>query len=165
VNPSIIIGPGNWNSGSSQMIKLAGNGLKFYIGGETGYIGVTDVVNAMLTLMESANFEKAKNQRYLLSAENLSYRDFFGQAADAFGLPHPKIKATGTMLGIAWRGAKIWGFISGKKPMITREIVSISKSVKQFDGSKITRMFDFKYQPVSESIQKTAQIFRQEHHF
>lgn len=160
VNPSIIIGPGNWNSGSSQMIKLAGNGMKFYIGGITGYIGVTDVVNAMLLLMSPENFEKAKNQRYLLSAENLSYKEFFSQTADAFGLPHPKIKATSSMLGIAWRGAKFWGLISGKKPMITREIVSISKSVKEFDGSKITRMFDFQYNPISESIQKTAAIFK-----
>lgn len=162
VNPSIIIGPGNWNTGSSQMIKLAGNGLKFYIGGTTGYVDVNDVVKAMLLLMKPENFEKAKNQRFLLSAENLSYRDFFRQAAEAFQMKVPKIKATPLMLNIAWRGAKLLGLFTSRKPMLTREIVDIAKSVKSYDGSKISRTFDFKYQPVAASIKQTVEFYRKD---
>ena len=45
-NPSIILGPGDWNKGSSQIFQKIYNGLKFYTTGSTGYVDVVDVANA-----------------------------------------------------------------------------------------------------------------------
>ena len=44
-NPSIILGPGDWNKGSSQIFQKIYNGLKFYTTGSTGYVDVVDVAN------------------------------------------------------------------------------------------------------------------------
>ena len=60
------------------------------------------------------------------------------------------------MTGIAWRAAKLAGWITGQPPVITREIASGRNEINNFDGSKITRTIEFQYESVSEAIKKTA---------
>lgn len=156
VNPSVIIGPGNWENSSARYFKTIWDGMKYYTKGVTGYVSVQDVVRAMVTLMEPENFKDCKNERYLLSAENLSFQNVFNQIADALGKPRPTVYATDFMTGIAWRAAKLAGWITGQPPVITREIASGRNEINNFDGSKITRTIEFQYEPVSEAIKKTA---------
>ena len=163
VNPSIILGPANWDTGSAKMFKTVWDGMKFFTRGITGFIDVKDVVRAMILLMDDANFSTAKNNRFLLSAENISYGNVFFQIADALGKPRPKYFASDALLGLVWRSAKIAGMITGKSPLITRETAANASRVRNFDGSKITRIFGFQYLPVADSIQHTAGIFKLEH--
>lgn len=162
VNPSIILGPANWETGSAKIFKTVWDGMKYYTRGITGYVDVKDVAKAMVLLMDELNFEMCKNQRYLLNAENLSYQDVFYQIADAIGKPRPKIHATRFMLELGWRAAKMASLITGKPQLITREIVNSSKSMNNFDGSKITRQLNFNYLPISESIKQTAIFLKQD---
>jgi dihydroflavonol-4-reductase len=159
VNPSIIIGPGNWNNGSTGFFPAIYKGLRFYTKGTTGFVDVRDVADAILLLTEKENFEKAKRQKFLISAENLSYHDLFSQIAKSMGKPRPSIYASGAVLEIAWRVASLWSTISGQPARITHETVAKSNLKQKFDGSKITRMFDFKYRPVQEAIIHTAICF------
>jgi nucleoside-diphosphate-sugar epimerase len=162
VNPSIIFGPANWETGSARMFKTIWNGMKFYTKGITGFVDVRDVVRAMILLMNEENFEAAKNQRYLLNSENLSYQNVFCQIADALEKSRPKIFASDFLLKMVWRVAKIAGIISRKSPSITRDVVANSNTVNNFDGSKIIKQFNFKYLPVSESIKHTAGFLKSE---
>jgi len=159
VNPSIVLGPGNWNSGSAQIFKTVWDGMKFYTRGITGYVDVNDVVDAIVQLMDDNNFQKHKNQRFLLSAENLSYHEVFSLIADALGKPLPKYYASPFLLAIVWRVAALYSGLSGNPTAITRETASSSATVRKFDGSKITRELDFEYTPVAESIQQTSKLF------
>lgn len=159
VNPSIILGPGNWDSSSPRMFKTVFNGLKFYTRGVTGYVDVQDVVQAMVLLMNERNFDTCKNQRYLLNAENLSYEEVFIKIADALSKPRPSVFASKIMTGFAWRLAGIGAWLSGKTPAITRDVALSSMQVNRFDGSKITRSVPFKYSPISDTITRTANAF------
>ena len=47
VNPSIILGAGFWERGSSSMFSRVAGGLKYAAPGITGYVGVQDVVQSM----------------------------------------------------------------------------------------------------------------------
>ncbi len=159
VNPSIIIGPGNWNAGSTGFFPVIYRGFRFYTRGITGFVDVRDVVAAMMWLTDDIRFEKSKNQKYLISAENLSYYDLFCRIADALGKSRPDIHASGVMLGIAWRASAIGSFLTGKPARITHETVANSTGVNIFDGSKITRLFGFSYRSVQEAIENTARCF------
>jgi dihydroflavonol-4-reductase len=163
VNPSIVIGPGDWNRSSPRLFTTVWNGLKFYTKGSTGFIGVKDVIRAMLTLMEPQNFAVHKNQRFLLSSHTLGYRDFFGRVARALGKPEPSIYASGFMQGVAWRGALLASFFTGKEPFITKEAVSGSNREIRFDGSKITRETGFQYGNIDDAIKETAKCFIADH--
>ncbi|MBL0145220.1 MAG: NAD-dependent epimerase/dehydratase family protein [Chitinophagaceae bacterium] len=66
VNPTIILGNGNWEDGSSKIFKSAYNEFPWYTAGTTGFVDVKDVASAMIQLMES----DVTAQRFILSAEN-----------------------------------------------------------------------------------------------
>ncbi|MFW5831644.1 MAG: NAD-dependent epimerase/dehydratase family protein [Prolixibacteraceae bacterium] len=163
VNPSIVLGPGNWNSGSSKLFKTIWDGMKFYTKGVTGFVDVKDVVKTMVLLMKEENFKSCKNQRYVLSAENWSYRDLFYQIADELEKPRPQFFASDFLLKLAWRGSAMYSAVSNRPTMITRESVAGSNKINNFDGTKITRCFGFNYSPVSDSIKQTATMFKKDH--
>ncbi|WP_297089022.1 NAD-dependent epimerase/dehydratase family protein [uncultured Draconibacterium sp.] len=156
VNPSIILGPANWESGSAKIFKTVSDGMKFYTKGVTGFVDVFDVVRPMIQLMHESNFEKCKNQRYILSAENLSYQNVFTQIAVAMQKTAPTVWATDWLLSLVWRAAKVVSIFTGKPSLITREAATGRNEVNNFDGSKITRQIGYSYRPVGESIKQTA---------
>ena len=78
VNPSVILGPGDWTKGSSQMFEKVWKGLKFYSSGSTGYIDVLDVAKCVVKLLE----KEIINERFILNAENIKYRDIFDSIAE-----------------------------------------------------------------------------------
>ena len=159
VNPSIILGPANWNSGSAKIFKTVHDGMKFYTKGVTGFVDVHDVINPMIQLMDDANFEGCKNQRYLLSAENLSYQNIFTQIAEQLDKPIPTIWATDLILAMVWRVAKFASWFTRKTPFITKEAARGSNEINNFDGSKISQQIAYRYLPISESIKKTCRFF------
>jgi len=159
VNPSIILGPGNWDIGSPKLFQTIWKGLKYYTKGETGFVDVRDVAQVMTQLMQPATFDQFKNQRFILNAGNLSYQDFFNKIADALQRPRPKTFASDLVLQIAWRAARLASFFSGKRPAITREAVSGSNNINHFNGTKIQRSIDFEYRPLDKTIQDISQLF------
>ena len=44
VNPSIILGAGDWNEGSTKIFKTAFEEFPWYAQGKTGFVDVNDVV-------------------------------------------------------------------------------------------------------------------------
>nr|WP_319510848.1 NAD-dependent epimerase/dehydratase family protein [uncultured Draconibacterium sp.] len=156
VNPSIIFGPANWESGSAKIFKTIWDGMKFYTKGVTGFVDVFDVVQPMIKLMDEQNFEDCKNQRYILSAENLSYQQVFTQIAEALQKPKPTIWASDFLMGFVWRAATFASWFTRKPSLITREAATGRNTVNNFDGSKVSRKIGYDYQPIEASIKKTA---------
>jgi dihydroflavonol-4-reductase len=159
VNPSIIIGPGNWDNGSCRFFPTIYKGLRFYTSGENGFVDVRDVIEAILMLTDEENFNKSKNQKYLLNAENIGFREFFQLIAHALQKPAPSRKATGFMLQIAGIATFIGSLVSGKNATINKETISSAIHKNWYDGSKITKLFGFRYRTVQQAIQHTAACF------
>lgn len=156
VNPSIIFGPANWENGSAKIFKTVWDGMKFYTKGVTGFVDVMDVVKPMIQLMDESSFERYKNQRYLLSAENWSYQNIFSQIADELNKPRPTIWANDFLMAFVWRAATIASWVTRKPSLITKEAATGRNQINNFDGSKITQTLDYSYTSISESIQKTC---------
>jgi len=159
VNPSIIMGPGNWEIGSPKLFQSIWKGLNYYTKGISGFVDVRDVVKAMILLMDDRQFEQVKSQRFILNAGNLSYQDFFNKIADGLNRPRPRSFASDVKLHIAWRMAKAASFFTGKRPLITRDTVSGSNQKNQYSGEKITKTNGFEYRSLDSSISDIAEIF------
>jgi dihydroflavonol-4-reductase len=135
VNPSLILGPGDWNSSSTHLFKMVFNGLKFYTLGSTGFVDVRDVSRTIIDLVHS----DVKSQRFLLSAENLVWKDVFSMIANAFNVKPPSIKVTKLKAEIAWRILKFSAWFTGNPPKATKESAQASLRTRQFSSAKITR--------------------------
>jgi dihydroflavonol-4-reductase len=159
VNPSVIIGPGEWDKGSPSFFKNIYEGLKFYTVGGTGFVDVRDVSAAMLLLVEPENFNQAKSGRFLLNAENLTYQEFFRKIAASLNVKGPSVYASNFILALGWRLAWAYSKFTGRKVAITRESVRGSNHVALYSGEKITSMFGFQYRPIDQSVREISAMF------
>jgi len=163
VNPSVILGPGNWNSGSPRLFKTIHDGLKFYPPGTNGFVDVRDVSKAILALVNSKEWEKLSSQRYVLSAENKSYRDIFGLIAEALDRSAPTIRANRVLLQGGWRMSGLIALLTGRPPSLTRDTARSSAKISAYDGSKIKSVTPFNYTPIVQTIRNIGKIFREDH--
>jgi nucleoside-diphosphate-sugar epimerase len=160
VNPVIILGAGDWNNGSSGIFKSAYNEFPWYTKGMSGFVDVLDVVDAMQLLMES----EVTGQRYVLSADNLYYRDLFNSIATAFKKRLPYKKVTPFLAGIVWRLEAFKGLITGKAPLLTKETAATAQAIVKFNNRKFLDAFpNFKYRNLEETIQRVARELKQLH--
>ncbi len=159
VNPSVIVGPGDWKTGSSRLISTVWKGLKFYTRGGTGFVDVRDVARAMINLMHDDVWEGVKNQRYILNSENLTFREFFNQAAGCLQVKQPKYFAGNLLLNLAFRLSSIKSHLTRTQSAITRDTVRSANKLSYYDGSKICRTIGFEYTPVEVSIRNNSQLF------
>ena len=155
VNPSVIIGPGNWNSGSCQIFQQSWNGLKFYTDGVNGYVDVNDVAKAMVMLMES----DITNSRFILSSENIDYRTFFSWVADGLCKKKPNIKATAFLSQLAWRAEKLKSQMIHSKPLITKETARTAFQKFYYSNEKIKQALGFEFMPMKDSIKQCCEFF------
>ena len=155
VNPSVIIGPGDWDKGSSQLIQTVYKGLKFYTKGTNGYVDVRDVSKAMVQLMES----NIVNQRYILSSDNWSYKQLFDTIAKALDVKPPPYFASSILSGITWRALKVASLFSSKAPLITKETAHNANSFYSYSSDKIIKELGFEFIPLKKCIEDTCKLF------
>ena len=150
VNPSVILGPGDWNKGSSQIFQRIHKGLKFYTTGSTGYVDVVDVANSLIALL----FSEVKNERFIVNGTNLKYRDCFNRIADGFGKPHATIKVTPFLKEIAWRVEGFRSFITGENPLLTQETANSAMTNGTYSTAKIKSAIEFQFTDIDSTIKK-----------
>lgn len=157
INPSVILGPGDWDNGSSKIFKTVWKGLPFYTSGSNGYVDVRDVVKIMVRLMKS----DINSKRFIVSAEDLTYKQLITMIAGAFGKNGPLFKFLPWMGEIGWRleGLKL---LIGKKPTFTREVTRTSFKEFYYNNSEIKRAINYEFIPLTQSIKDTVAIFNME---
>ena len=155
VNPSIILGPGEVESGSGKLIKTILNGLKFYTPGVNGYVDVRDVVKTMIMLVKS----DISGERFVLSAENLSYKVLFEMISKELGKSPPTYKATNWMGEIAWRLAYLKGKLTLSKPIITKETAKTAVNIYRYSNSKIMEQLDLHFIPIEQTIKEACDYY------
>jgi nucleoside-diphosphate-sugar epimerase len=155
INPSVVIGPGNWKSGSSQMFTRIWSGMPFYSEGLTGFVDVRDVSKAALTLMEKG----VKNERYIINAENVSYRYVFDRIAEGLGKKKATLRVSPAWGEIGWRLVKIASWFSRSHPMITRETARSGFMQWRYSNEKIIRETGMHFISVKDSVNDACRFF------
>lgn len=155
VNPSVILGAGDWQQGSPSFFATIWQGLKYYTNGTTGYVDARDVANIMRQLMES----ETDNERFILNAGNYSYQEVFNCIAEALGKTPPKHYVSPTMLSIAWRADRLWSRLIKRAPKLTREMSKSAHNKAYYDNQKIKDELKIEFTPIEETIKEIAGIF------
>src|SRR5215213_56190 len=156
VNPTLILGAGDWNLGSTKLFKSAYDEFPWYTNGQSGFVDVRDVVKAMMMLMES----DVQSERFIISAENVLYKDVFSYMAKSFGKRPPHKKVTPIIGSLVWRLEWLKSKLAGKEPLLTRETARTGQTVVEIDNGKFLRHFPgFRYIPVTQSIAETCNEF------
>lgn len=154
VNPGVIFGFGAWTVNSSKMFPKIKKRFPFYTTGTVGVVAVSDVVKAMIALMNS----KIKNDRFVLVAENMSYKNVFTLIAHSLNAKAPSIKVRKIFTEIIWRLSSLLSFITFKKIDLGLNKYSAKSAHKKryYDGNKIKRSIDFNYTPFDMVVKDIA---------
>ena len=154
VNPSLIIGATASTEGGGSTGAIFAElhkGLNFYTAGSVGLVDVEDVAKAMILLMATPT---ARGQRFLVSNENMSYRELLARCSAFLGRPAPKHKATGIVLGMVWRAAKLDSLLSGKPPRFTREIARAATQQLRFSNRKLIETTGMTFKPIDVTLRE-----------
>lgn len=147
INPSLIIGAGNWNDSSLTIFRTIENGFKFYTKGANAFVDVRDVVDAMILLMQS----EITNERFLCTGTAISFREIFTKIALKLGKKPPSIFANSFLSGIAWRLAWIKSLFTGELTL-TKDSVASAQRVTVYSSSKLQKALNFNFRNIDESI-------------
>jgi len=161
VNPSAILGAGNWNQGTAKLFTQIWNGLKYYPVGTNGFVDVRDVSKAMIGLMES----DIQNERFIISSQNLTYREVLCTIADSLNKKRPSIKVTPVLSNFAWRAAAIKSWLTRSDPLFTKEAAILSSDHFEYSNKKIKDVINIHFTPLQTTIKQTAQAFLSERNF
>jgi len=156
INPGVILGEGEWDNGSAQLMSVANKEFPFYTNGVNGWVDVADVVQIMQLLMESDVAE----ERFIVTAENRPFKDVFTMMAGALGKRPPRYYAGPFISGMAWRLGALKHKITGAPMVITRETAKTAHSSSCYDNRKLLETLpSFAYRPLSETIERMAAAF------
>ena len=158
VNPSIIIGPGFWETSSGKLFTTVNNGMKFYTNGRSGFVGVKDVAEMMILLMNS----DISNERFILNSENLSFKKVFSSIALSLNLKPPHIKASKWMLSLAWRLDVFKSVLFGAKQRLNEDSASSARSTSTFSNRKIVEEMNVSFKKIEEVIKEVSDIYLNE---
>ncbi len=159
VNPGIILGEGDFNEGSAELMKVAFSEFPFYTKGINGWVDVQDVATILCELMRSEH----EAERYIISAGNHSYHEIFTLMARALGKKPPHIHANSFITSLIWRWGKLQSMF-GKRPLITKETASNAHSTSLYNNKKLlSALPSFTYTSIEETIQRMAKSFLNVH--
>ncbi len=149
VNPSIILGGTDWKYGSMKIFKSVYEKFPWYSEGVNGFVDVRDLCSIMIQLMNSP----ISGERFIVSAENKSYKEVFELIADTFKVPRPSKKVTPLIGAIVWRLEAIKSFFTNKAPLVTKETAKTALTISNYDNSKLTKQFpEFSYRKMEDTI-------------
>lgn len=153
VNPGIILGPGFWKSGSSEIFQRIKKGLKYYTEGATGFVTVEDVARAMYGLMKSA----IQKERFILVTESLTYHKLSDLIAVSLGKEKPSVYLKPWVTGIAWRVDWLIATLFFRKRQLSKATAIALHTQSQFDNSKIKNALNFEFEDIGNYISKVSE--------
>lgn len=153
INPSTILGYGDWHQSSCAIFKNVYRGMPWYTNGVNGFVGVEDVAEAAVRLLQSSIHQ----ERFIVNADNISFRQLLTLIAEGFGKQPPHREAAKWMGSLAWRAEALKALFTGSKPLLTRETAKVSHSKTSFDNEKLPKALPgFHYTPLPTIIQKAC---------
>jgi dihydroflavonol-4-reductase len=157
LNPSTILGFGNWHESSCAIFKNGYRSFPWYTEGVNGFVGVEDVASAAVALLNSGINEK----RFIVNAENWTFKKLFETIAEGFGKKGPYKKASPLLGSIVWRFEKIRSAFADGKPLLTKESARIAHSKTEFDNSALlSALPGFKFTPLETVIKNSCEKYK-----
>ena len=153
INPSTILGYGNWHQSSCAIFKNAFKSFSWYTKGVNGFVGVEDVAEAVVRLLLSDITEK----RFIVNAENRSFQSLLAKLAEGFGKKPPHRYANRSMSEVAWRLEGLKAFFTGSKPLLSKETAKVAHSQTSFDNTSLLNALPgFRFTPLDLVIEKAC---------
>ncbi|KYG76195.1 nucleoside-diphosphate-sugar epimerase [Roseivirga ehrenbergii] len=159
VNPSVVLGPGLWGSGSTSVFKYAYDSKTFHPEGTINFVDVRDVAEICVKLLNS----NIQNERFVLNAGTREFKDFFKEVASRFGKKPPTKPVPYWMLKVAVKLEFIRSRIMRQSALITNDTARLSRMHYHFRNDKVKEALDFEFRPMNETLDWSVRELKSMH--
>jgi nucleoside-diphosphate-sugar epimerase len=150
VNPSIVLGPGDWHRSSSRLLRYAYDEHWLYTQGQLNFVDVRDVVAHLLRL--TLDLPSLPPARYILNGGLHPLGEFLTKVAAAFGRRPPTLAVPNWLAEIIWRLEYGRALLTGARPLITRDTARAGRQPVLYDASLATRTTGLAFRPLADTI-------------
>jgi dihydroflavonol-4-reductase len=156
LNPSTILGYGDWNSSSCAIFKSIYKEFKWYTPGLNGFVDVEDVARIAVLFLEN----NISGERFIVNGDNWTFKQLQETIAEKFRKKKPSKQAAGWMLSLAWRMERLRGVFTNHRPLITKESAKVAMSKTWFENDKLLLTIpQFSFTPLDKSIEKACEKY------
>ncbi len=148
VNPSVVLGGTDTSRSSTKLLGYINAGNRFYVDGQSNFVDLRDVTEAMLRLM----FSGISGERFILNGGSVVYNRFFALAARCLGKRPPKIKLPLPLAQLFAKAEQVRSWLTGARPLVTPDTVRRGHDVLEYNASKVTKAVGVSFRPVEETI-------------
>jgi nucleoside-diphosphate-sugar epimerase len=149
INPCVILGPGNWDSGSLTIFKTGKKGLLFYPSGSNATVDARDVAVCMRYLMQS----DIQSERFLCVGSNQSFKDLFTAVCSKMGSRIPKYQVPKSIAILSAYILEFFSRFSANKNGLSVETVHSAYKNIAYDVSKIKAVIPIEFRTLKETIE------------
>ena len=153
VNPTLVLGEGDWTKSSTQIFKYVYKQKPFYTTGLANYVDVVDVAEIVYQLMLS----DISGERFLLNGGSISYQNLFNTIADAMHKKRPSFRVGTGLSEVIWRIEKVRTWLLGTKPLITKETAQSGGRRITYNNTKIKKALRFNFQPLEKTVTRVSE--------
>ncbi|SFQ22522.1 NAD-dependent epimerase/dehydratase family protein [Hymenobacter arizonensis] len=150
VNPSVVLGPGNWHRSSTRLLRYAHQQHRFYTRGLVNFVDVRDVVAHLIAL--TLDQPALSGERYIVSAEAVPLADFFQQAAAAMHRRAPSVAVPDWAAEIIWRLEHARAILTGARPLITKDTARAGRQPVVYAHAKVQSATGLGFRPLAETL-------------
>jgi nucleoside-diphosphate-sugar epimerase len=155
VNPSVVLGEGDWARSSTALFKYVFDEKPFYSEGTLNYVDARDVAEVIFQLLHS----EVSGERFILNAGHTSYRTFFEQAAAALGKRAPGYAINPLIAEVAWRVEAVRSWLTGRSPLVTRETARSAQHHFFYPNDKIRQVLGYEFRGLDETVGRIGKAF------
>lgn len=156
VNPGVILGvTANWQEGSGKIFSSVAKQNCFYTKGSSGFVSVNDVVKIMFRLTKSS----ISNQKYIVVAENIIFKDLLNQISTNLEIQKPKFYANRFLTGLVWRLDWFVAALFFRDRQLSKMISKSLHSNELYENEKVIKALDYIFEPINITIQNTANYY------
>lgn len=153
INPSVVLGPGDWTRSSTQLVKQVWEHSLFAPKGTVSYVDLRDVGD----IAEHLLFSDVDGKRFIVSAGQITYFDLFTRLSHLLGKPSPKIEIGRKKALIYWLFSNLFLRIIGKKPLLTRQAIRMLGRHFQYRNDEIEQLLGYKFREIDNTLHWTVQ--------
>ncbi|UZR92446.1 SDR family NAD(P)-dependent oxidoreductase [Chondrinema litorale] len=148
INPSVVLGRGNWKKSSLTMFDYISTEPLFYPEGNVNYVDVRDLADLVMQLID----QQVLNEKFIASAGCISYKDMLEQISLKLNKRPPKYKLNNFFAFTALTTGKIKGFFTGQSSTVSKELIKNSKRMTQYSNEKIKKNLSFTFRNLDTTL-------------
>ena len=150
VNPSIVLGPGDWDRSSTRLLRYAYDEHLFYTAGQLNFVDVRDVAAQLLRL--TLDLPQLPAARYVLSGGSAPLGELLTKVALALGRRPPRVAVPGWAAEVIWRAEHLRSVLTGARPLITRDTARAGRQPVAYDTRKVEQATGLGFHSLDETV-------------